>query len=929
MNRLTRNHALAFMVLCLLVAAALRLPNLPAAPPGLHYDEAANGILAADIGLRGDRPVFISSYTGKEVLFFYLAGGMMRLLGDSVFSLRLTAAFVGLLTVAATYWLGREMLADRRLAILAAALLAVSFWHVLFSRLGFRAVTQPLLQAITVAALFRGLRRQGHERWFVAAGFFLGLTAYTYLAARLFPLLLLLGLAPLLLTRETFHSRWRQIALFVAVAFITLLPLLVYFTSHPDAFWVRIGQVSPGSSSANLTLWDSLLKSWGMLFLRGDPFWRFNLPGRPLFNWIIGGLLILGWVVILIRRRRFPYDWQRAAINLLIFTPLVMILPTALATNEIVPSNLRAMGLIPFIFFLPPIGFIFLFRDIDRRFGYPPLTFAVIFGALLVLLSGGIATEKAYFEDWAKEPILFFESDGDLTAVAGYLDEIDLSGKTLYVAAPHYRHPTVAFLSDQYENVKWLPGGDALVLPPEGQALIVYPHNSPAPAWADPYLESGEHLDVENGGSRTAVFEAYEIPELSSFPVPENAGANFGHIITLLGYETNAAKAGSELPITLFWRVDALPTANFMPFLQLEDAWGKRWSQKETFSYPAEQWAVGDKIIQQVALPIPLGTPPGNYRVRVGLFDPDTETRLPLLDQNSSYAGDSYFIENVTVNAGDMVDALPNPPFALNKQILADLQLAGLGRGGPTAAAGTPYELALWWLANEPLPNINLVFELIDSGGNTHTLSEGQPVHDSYPFEDWQTPQFVIDQQTIKIPADFEAGDYKLSLRVLAAAGTLAQIDLGPLKVESPARLFEPPELDHEVNASFGNEIALLGYNLRPAGDNEYELLLVWQASGSPQRDYTVFTHLLDQNGACCIWQADMMPQNNQYPTSQWLAGEVVLDPYNIMLPPDLPAGEYPLEIGLYIGETGQRLLIEIPGEEGRDALHLQPIVIP
>ena len=89
MNRLTRTHALAFMVFCLLVAAALRLPDLPNAPPGLHYDEAANGLLSADIGLGGELPIFISSYTGKEVLFFYLAGTMMRLIGASVFSLRL------------------------------------------------------------------------------------------------------------------------------------------------------------------------------------------------------------------------------------------------------------------------------------------------------------------------------------------------------------------------------------------------------------------------------------------------------------------------------------------------------------------------------------------------------------------------------------------------------------------------------------------------------------------------------------------------------------------------------------------------------------------------------------------------------------------------------------------------------------------------
>lgn len=199
MTRLTRYHALAYMVLALLVAAALRLPALTTVPPGAHYDEAANGVLAGDIGLRGERPIFIPSYTGKEPLFFYAAGGLMRALGPSLFALRLTAAFIGLLTVAATYRLGREMLADRRIALLAAALLAISFWHILFSRLGFRAISQPLLQALAVAALFRGLR-SGRWPWLWLAGLLIGLTAYTYLAARLFPVLLAVALLPLLLT---------------------------------------------------------------------------------------------------------------------------------------------------------------------------------------------------------------------------------------------------------------------------------------------------------------------------------------------------------------------------------------------------------------------------------------------------------------------------------------------------------------------------------------------------------------------------------------------------------------------------------------------------------------------------------------------------------------------------------------------------------
>ncbi|MGD8857446.1 MAG: phospholipid carrier-dependent glycosyltransferase, partial [Chloroflexota bacterium] len=156
---MNRRTALTMMVFILLVAAALRLPALTATPPGLHYDEAANGLLAGDIGFRGQRPVFIASYTGKEVLFFYLAAAVMRVAGETVFALRLTAAYLGLLTVAAAYWLGRMLLADRRLAVLAAGLLAVSFWHILFSRLGFRAISQPLLQALTVGALFAGLRQ--------------------------------------------------------------------------------------------------------------------------------------------------------------------------------------------------------------------------------------------------------------------------------------------------------------------------------------------------------------------------------------------------------------------------------------------------------------------------------------------------------------------------------------------------------------------------------------------------------------------------------------------------------------------------------------------------------------------------------------------------------------------------------------------------
>ena len=161
-TRISRWLFVAMLLLVLLVAAGLRLYRLPDLPLGLHYDEAANGILAGEIAKGAKFPVFIPSYTGKEVLFFYWTALWMKMLGVTPEALRLSAALAGLATVAATYWAIRELLYDYRgagwVALFTAAFLATSFWHLVLSRYGFRAVTQPLMQALTVAALWRGLR---------------------------------------------------------------------------------------------------------------------------------------------------------------------------------------------------------------------------------------------------------------------------------------------------------------------------------------------------------------------------------------------------------------------------------------------------------------------------------------------------------------------------------------------------------------------------------------------------------------------------------------------------------------------------------------------------------------------------------------------------------------------------------------------------
>ncbi|MGD2148782.1 MAG: hypothetical protein PVH41_18970, partial [Anaerolineae bacterium] len=492
---LTRRIYIAALLSVLIVAALLRLNGLSERPVGLHYDEAANGILAGEIASGAKAPVFIPSYTGKEVLFFYWTALWMKLLGTTPLALRLAAASIGVLTVAATVWATYELLLDhpdaRWLALIAGGFLATSFWHLVLSRYGFRAVTQPLLQALTVAALWRGLRANSPSHlvplrlvWFVVAGLFCGLTAYTYLAARAFPVPLAVALVALLvLDRDVVRVRLLQLTTFVGTAAMVLSPLGHYWITHPGSFATRTRQVAAGTAA---DAWQGLVACLGMFFLRGDPYVRFNVPHRPVFTPIAAPLFILGMAVVvaqLARDARAP-DTGRLVLStpsgvFLLAVVLVMLLPSALATGDITPSNLRAVGLLPFVYALPAMGLGALIGWLRRLLepqGWAHRWMLPVAALLLLFLSAPAVA--ATYQGWSTSSALYYAADGDLVDAAAFLNQADLNDAVPHVASRHYRHPTVAFLAKDYEEVRWLTGGRTLVFPADGEALFLIPRSA-------------------------------------------------------------------------------------------------------------------------------------------------------------------------------------------------------------------------------------------------------------------------------------------------------------------------------------------------------------------------------------------------------------------------------------------------------------------
>lgn len=114
------------------------------------------------------------------------------------------------------------------------------------------------------------------------------------------------------------------------------------------------------------------------------------------------------------------------------------------------------------------------------------------------------------------------------------------------------------------------------------------------------------------------------------------------------------------------------------------------------------------------------------------------------------------------------------------------------------------------------------------------------------------------------------------------------------------------------LGVRLGDEIILDGYRLIDrevrAGD-VVKLILHWRAEGKVGEKYKVFVHLLDQEGRL-VAQRDSEPVGGSKPTMGWKIGEEIGDNYGILLPDDVPSGEYELVVGMYEPESGERLLI-------------------
>ena len=345
-----------------------------------------------------------------------------------------------------------------------AGLLAVSLVPTVLGRTAYRINLLPLFLSLCLALLWWGW---GQRNWgrVVLAGACAGLLLHTYTPARITPFLFLLfGLSFLVPFRPGAMKRIRTelpwASLFVGAAALAAAPILIYFALHPDHLFLRSGQLwlfDPSRSEGD-PLGKFLENVWvyALAFgFRGDLNWRHNLPGLPLLNPWEAFFFWLGVGAALWR-------WQRPAYRLLLLWLGILILPATLAVEGTpTPNTVRMIGALPAIYLLVAVGLWEAFRLLRARYRALPVRANVIFqesgtrAAIAVsavvgglILGQGALTYRVYFTEWATASELNQVYHAQWTELAQFLTEQSPDADMVYLLPSrlHSEHTSFDYL---------------------------------------------------------------------------------------------------------------------------------------------------------------------------------------------------------------------------------------------------------------------------------------------------------------------------------------------------------------------------------------------------------------------------------------------------------------------------------------------------
>jgi uncharacterized membrane protein len=802
---------------------ALRLFRLGAA--NLWYDETVSVVLA------GSPLPELIRHTAGDIHppgYYMLLRGWLLLMGyptghaDPAGSgLEFAAGFFslacGVLLIALIYVLARRATRgfahSRRTALVAAALAACSPYHVWYSQEVRMYTLGAALGVLALYALLRALAPPTRRRaawWAVyalaaAAGMYtLYYFAFLLIALNLW-VLVTQSAPPSLRGKGEATSAWPGLG---SALLANLAAAALYIPWIPTA-WRQATQppVPPWRSVPDLL--SALRESWAALVL-----------GQSASAWMWPVLLIaagcyLAGLVALRQtgtRRRSAAPHPAQALGLATFGSLALILLVSLATP---------LYHVRYLFTYSPAFYVVLAAGLVRLWTWRPhvsarlgLATAAVCATLLLAATGislrDFWTSPAFHTDdlrgaveflqahWRPDDVLIVNAGYTYTALQTYWNGPIASRTRLTgdLPAPRADGALVMVTTGHVDGAPGLgwddPRSDFFAMPTGTarqqigalfsrftrvwQYRIYDTVNDPAGLTRAELAQNGT-LFEDQPFAGEANMRVQGFLSLGRAQTPEAAaagGASFEGGLSLAAAEVKGTvAAGQTLYVPLRWQIARAPGTDFATSVRLVRPDGDVWAQPADdhpagAGFPAHVWPAHTPVPQTLALPVPLGTPPGAYTVTLVVYDPATGSPWPPADLTGTLTAGPGGV--VTLGRIDVI----RPAAWSHRPALATfgpLALVDAGSPATTVAPGGSIPLDLTWQAvSAPGEPLVVVAQLLDGQGSVAAGLEAQPLDARYPTQNWAPDEIVRDRHTLAVPPTLAPGRYQLIVGLYRAS---------------------------------------------------------------------------------------------------------------------------------------------------------------
>jgi len=716
-------------------------------------------------------------------LYYFLLHYWVILFGTTEVAVRSLSVVFGTLLIAVTYALGRQIL-NRPVALVAAFVAAISPFQVYYSQETRMYILSALLGAASFSALLAMLRAADRRRQ-VMWHLLYGVTAIAMLYTHYFAVTLLLAQNVVWLAWVGQSGRWRRRRWWVQ----WLIGQLIVVGSFLPWLWY---------ARDTLRSWPAISAPFSLPYLLGEV-WRvfsLGLSVPPQFDpllLIFGLFAALGLAFTL---RHKPSETQGITAWVVLVAYLaVPILLTYVASLRRPAYNPKFLLLAtPPFHLLLACGIVFAWDESAPSRSTLQRVW-VVAGLSFVLVAAIRPLHNYYFDphyarDDYRSLVRFVESvagpdDALLINAPGQVEIVDYyaHGRVPEFPLPQRRPPdraeTEAALQDLAARYKHIYAVLWATEQSDPEGIItgwLATHTYPAGT-------------VWYGNVRLAT---YAVPQASA-RAPEPVDVVFGDQIRLRAFALRSptATSGDVVQLTLYWEALRPLDRRYKVFTHLLDAEdhivGQRDAEPLAGLRPTTGWKPGEKIADRYGLPVLWGTPPGNYRLEVGLYDAETGARLP------TAKGDRAVLATVEVTrpaAWPPLSAFPiqhRTDVAIGGLRLRGWNLTRLGSSEPlgkSLPAGTPLELVLYWQRGADPPASPAWIVQLLANGKVISSWNGLPVGGRYPPALWSPKEVIRDPHTLFLPPGLSAGRYTLTLQAPSSSGKgLPALPLGQISV--------------------------------------------------------------------------------------------------------------------------------------------------